>query len=52
MAFLERHRAQLADNPRLSLPYRNLDRRSESDIREDRRTFESVSATLAKGEKL
>jgi deoxyribodipyrimidine photolyase-related protein len=51
-AFLARHRDRLAENPRLTMPYRGLARRKPAQRRRDAETFERVSATLARGERL
>lgn len=51
-AFLQRHREQLEDNPRLRMPYASLRKRAESRRRNDRRVFESVRERLAAGERL
>ena len=51
-AFLERHRAALKGNPRLSMPLVSAAKRSAADRAKDRATFERVSSTLAKGEAL
>jgi deoxyribodipyrimidine photolyase-related protein len=51
-AFLARHRRQLRDNPRLSMPFRSLARRSPAARRRDRETFAAVGQRLRAGERL
>jgi deoxyribodipyrimidine photolyase-related protein len=51
-AFLDRNEPRLANNPRLAMPYRSLQRRSDAKREEDRRVFEDVSAALERGESL
>lgn len=51
-AFLARHRTELAGNPRLAMPLASLARRSAEEREEDRRTFERVRRSLARGEEL
>ncbi len=48
-AFLNRHRDQLEGNPRLTMPLRTAERRSENDRSRDEATFDVVSRTLARG---
>ncbi|MCB9646323.1 MAG: cryptochrome/photolyase family protein [Deltaproteobacteria bacterium] len=51
-AFLERHRAALAENPRLALPLASAARRAPEARAADARVFEAVSATLGAGGQL
>lgn len=51
-AFLERHRAALRGNPRLSMPLVSAAKRSAAERAEDKATFERVRAALARGEAL
>jgi deoxyribodipyrimidine photolyase-related protein len=51
-AFLERHRAVLGRNPRLSVPLAALAKRDGERKKEDARVFDRVSATLARGKPL
>ncbi|MDX1972806.1 MAG: deoxyribodipyrimidine photolyase, partial [Candidatus Sumerlaeia bacterium] len=51
-AFLARHQDKLEKNPRLSMPYASLKKRSAAKRQEDERIFESVRSTLQKGESL
>jgi deoxyribodipyrimidine photolyase-related protein len=51
-AFLERHRGELAENPRLRMPYASLRKRSEEKRRRDRAVFEHVRTVLGSGEHL
>lgn len=51
-AFLERHRQQLADNPRLRMSDASLKRRSPERRRRDAIVYAHVSGTLAKGQQL
>jgi len=48
-AFLERHREVLQGNPRLALPYRNLDRRHSARRAHDREVFLRESRRLCHG---
>jgi deoxyribodipyrimidine photolyase-related protein len=49
-AFLERRRKQLADNPRLRMPYATLGKRSAADRARDRRVFAHVREVLGESE--
>jgi deoxyribodipyrimidine photolyase-related protein len=51
-AFLDRHRAQLRDNPRLRLAMASLRKRSEEKRLQDEASFRWVSETLAAGRTL
>ncbi len=51
-AFLERHREQLADNPRMRMIYGTLKRRDEEKRSRDSEIHAKASSKLAKGEKL
>jgi deoxyribodipyrimidine photolyase-related protein len=51
-AFLERHSAVLAENPRLFMPMNALKKRAADKKHEDAATFERVRATLAAGQPL
>ena len=51
-SFLERHRAALAENPRLALPLASAARRAPEARAADARVFEAVSATLGAGGQL
>ncbi len=51
-SFLARNRDRFAENPRMGLALRNLERRSGDQRREDRRTFEAARELLAAGREL
>ena len=51
-AFLERHREHFLHNPRMAVVMRSLQRRSDEQKEQDRRTFEKVSRSLAQGRPL
>ncbi len=51
-AFLDRHKKQLQQNPRLLLPLRNLQKRGQATIRKDRRIFTMVLRELEKSTSL
>ena len=50
--FLERHRDQLGDNPRLAMPYRSLQRRGPEDKKQDREVFEQTLSALQRQQPL
>ncbi|MFZ1745007.1 MAG: hypothetical protein WBO24_09540 [Nitrospirales bacterium] len=47
-AFLDRHKMKLQSNPRLMLPFRNLQKRGQATIRRDRQIFTMVQRELKK----
>ena len=49
-AFLDRHRPQLENNPRMLIPLRALAQRPKERREEDARTFAAVSEALAAGQ--
>jgi deoxyribodipyrimidine photolyase-related protein len=51
-AFLQRHRDQLEENPRLRMPYATLRKRSETRRGRDLRVFNYVREKLGSGERL
>jgi deoxyribodipyrimidine photolyase-related protein len=51
-AFLARQRARLDGNPRMLVPLKASDRREPAKRAQDAATFDHVSATLARGERL
>ncbi len=51
-AFLARHRRRLENNPRLRMPYASLKRRDQRRRREDRRVYQDVVTTLARGQRV
>jgi deoxyribodipyrimidine photolyase-related protein len=51
-AFLERHRTELADNPRLFMPMNALKKRSDAQRAADAATYRDVRRSLSKGELL